>query len=73
MDDPTCAVMPPDPEMMTLKGSRSVDHGQGAGGTALDCLLRPGNANSNTAADLLAALDLVLAQRPAPLLQYMHV
>ena len=40
---------------MTLKGSRSVDHGQGAAGEALDCLLRPGNADSNTAADLLAA------------------
>ena len=44
---------------MTLNGSRSVDHGQGAGGAALDYLLRPGNADSNTAADLLAALDLV--------------
>ena len=39
-----------------------MNHGQGAGGAALDCLLRPGNAESNTAADLLAALDLVLAQ-----------
>ena len=45
---------------MTLKGSGSLDHGQGAGGEALDCLLRPGNAGSNTAADLLAALDLAL-------------
>ncbi len=50
-----------------------MDHGQGAGGAALDCLLRPGNANSNTAADLLAALDLLLAQHPASLLQYMYV
>jgi len=58
---------------LTLKGSRSVDHGQGAGGAVLDRLLRPGNADSNTAADLLAALDLVLAQLPAPLLQYMYV
>jgi hypothetical protein len=50
-----------------------VNQGQGAGGAALDCLLRPGNAESNTAADLLTALDLVLAQRPAPPLQYMYV
>ena len=50
-----------------------MDHGQGAGGAAPDCLLRLGNADSNTAADLLAALDLVLAQWPAPLLQYMYV
>jgi hypothetical protein len=53
---------------LTLKGSRSLDRGQGAGGEVLDCLLRPGNADSNTAADLLAALDLALAQLPAPLL-----
>jgi hypothetical protein len=45
----------------------ALDHGAGAGGEALDCLLRPGNAGSNTAADLLAALDLALAQVPAPL------
>ena len=51
----------------------ALDHGEGAGGEALDCLLRPGNAGSNTAADLLAALDLALAQLPAPLRDHVLV
>ena len=45
----------------------ALDHGVGAGGEALDVLLRPGNAGSNTAADLLATLDLALDQLPEPL------
>ncbi len=45
----------------------ALDHGAGAGGEALDVLLRPGNAGSNTAEDLLTALDLALAQLPEPL------
>jgi hypothetical protein len=59
--------------VLPLKGSRSANHRRGAGEAAPDCLLRPGNADSNTAAELLAALDLVLAQRPALLLQYVYV
>ena len=35
-----------------------------AGGEALDGLLRPGNAGSNTAADHIELLDLALAQLP---------
>ena len=46
-----------------MAGSRA-----GGGREALDFLLRLGNVGSNTAADLLAALDLALAQLPAPLL-----
>jgi uncharacterized protein YjiS (DUF1127 family) len=44
-----------------------LDHGDGGTGEALAGLLRPGNANANNAADLIATLDLALEQLPAGL------
>ena len=44
-----------------------LDHGAGGSGEALAGLLRPGNAGANNAADLLATLDLALAQLPEQL------
>jgi hypothetical protein len=41
-----------------------LDHGDGGTGEALAAVLRPGNANANNAADLIATLDLALAQLP---------
>jgi len=40
------------------------DHGAGAAGEALDILLRPGNADSNTAAEHIEVTQLALAQLP---------
>ena len=54
--------------VLALKGSRSLDHGQGVGGEALTAFCGRATPGSNIAADLLAALDLALAQLPAPLL-----
>src|SRR5215207_9573604 len=42
-----------------------LDHGEGGTGEALAGLLRRGNANANTAADLIAAMDAALAGLPA--------
>lgn len=44
-----------------------LDHGDGASGEALAGLLRPGNANANNGADLVATLEAALAQLPGPL------
>ncbi|WP_030672018.1 IS1380 family transposase [Streptomyces cellulosae] len=41
-----------------------VDHGRGGSGEPVVCLLRPGNAGSNTAADHIEATKLALAQLP---------
>jgi Transposase DDE domain group 1 len=46
-----------------------LDHGDGGTGEALAGLLRRGNANANTAADLIAVLDAALAALPAALRQ----
>ena len=40
------------------------DHGAAAGGEALDIMLRPGNAGSNTAAEHIEAARLAVAQLP---------
>src|SRR5512140_2495258 len=40
------------------------DHGAGAAGEALDILLRPGNAGSNTAAEHIEVTRLAMAQLP---------
>ena len=58
--------------VLTLKGSRSVDCGTARAGKRWTACCGPGNTDSNTAADLLTALDLALAQLPAPSLQYMY-
>jgi hypothetical protein len=44
-----------------------LDHGAGGTGEALAGLLRPGNANANTAADLVTTLDSALDQLPEDL------
>jgi len=44
-----------------------LDHGAGGTGEALAGLLRPGNANANNAADLIAAMDAALASLPVDL------
>jgi Transposase DDE domain group 1 len=46
-----------------------LDHGDGGTGEALAGLLRRGNANANTAADLIAVMDAALAALPAALRQ----
>jgi Transposase DDE domain group 1 len=43
------------------------DHGDGGTGEALAGLLRAGNANANTAADLITTMDAALAAVPEPL------
>ena len=42
----------------------SVDHGRGGSGELVAGLLRPGNADSNTAADHITTAQLALAQLP---------
>ena len=54
--------------VLTLRGSRSPDHGQGAGGRRWTACCGRATPTAIRAADLLAALDLALAQLPAPLL-----
>ena len=56
-----------------LGGASSVGTGRARAGKRWTACCGPDNADSNTAADLLAALDLAPAQLPAPPLQYMHV
>lgn len=74
--DPTIVIAHSDKELAAPTFKRSYghhpvlafcDHGDGGTGEALAGLLRAGNTNANTAADLIATLDAGLAALPEPL------